>query len=63
MKKPIEKEIAIEKLLFNDYYVAVYKDQDLVLDRKYYCAGNESALATAEELKKRYPDFEITRYE
>ena len=57
------REIAIEKLLFGDFYVAVYKDQELLLDKKYYCAGIVSALATATELMKRYPDFEITKYE
>ena len=56
------KEIAIEQLLFRDYYVAVYVDQDLILDKKYYCAGLPSAIQTALELQKKYPDYKIITY-
>ena len=56
------KEIAIETLLFGDYAVAVYDNQELILDKKYYCAGLTSAVETAKELQKKYQDYQITTY-
>lgn len=56
------KEIAIETLLFGDFHVAVYENQQLVLDKKYYCAGRKSAEETAKELQKKYPDYQLTNY-
>lgn len=57
-----KKEIAIESLLFGEYAVAVYENQQLVLDKKYYCANLESACLTAQELQKKYPEYVQTFY-
>ena len=62
LKQNCMNEIAIEALLFGDYHVAVYEDQNLVLDKKYYCAGRESAELTAKELQKRFPDYQLMYY-
>ena len=55
--------IEIEPLFFQEYYVAVYKDLDLILDKKYYCINLEVALLTAQELSKQYPEAIIKTHE
>ena len=50
----MSKRILIEPLMFGDYFVAVYDDRNiLLLDKKYFTSGFESALLVARELKKR----------
>jgi hypothetical protein len=56
------KEIAIETLLFGEYYVAVYENQDLVLENKYYCINKDIAEQTAKVLQEKYPGYEIKYY-
>lgn len=59
----MKKEIAIEALLFGEYYVGVYENQNLILDKKYYCVNLEVAEMTAKFLKEnKYKDFEIIYY-
>lgn len=58
----MNKEIAIEPLLFGEYYVAVYENQELLLDKKYYCINRVVAEITAQELLKKYPDYVILNY-
>lgn len=55
-------EIAIEPLLFGEYYVSVYKDKDLILDKKYYCINLDTAMITAGVLKGKYPDAILKMY-
>lgn len=58
------KEIAIEPLLYGEYHVAVYEDQELMLDKKYYCTSNFSAKLIAKDLKRKtYKDYEIVEYD
>lgn len=57
-------EISIEPLFNNEYYVAVYDmNQDLILDRKYYCINIEVAIKTVLELSKRYPNHKVIMYD
>lgn len=55
------KYISIERMLFGDYRVQVWNEElNSLLDREYFCHGYESALLTAEGIKKDlFPDLEI----
>ncbi len=55
-------EIAVEPLFFGEYYVAVYKDRNLILDKKYYCINLDTAMITAGVLKGKYPEAKIVMY-
>lgn len=58
------KEIAIEQMLFGDWCIAVYENQELLLDKKYFVNDYNIARAVANKLKEKeeYKDFEITQY-
>lgn len=58
------KEIAIERALFGDYWVAVYEDQQLLLDNKYFVNSLEAAMLVADKLQKQeeYKDYKLTIY-
>lgn len=62
-KEEIADEITIEKSLFDEYYVAAYKDQLPLQENKYYCINLEIALLTADVLKKRYPKAKVLAWE
>jgi hypothetical protein len=53
-KKPTKNRILIEPLLFGDYYVAIYDERnELLLDKKYFTSGYNSAILVAAELRSR----------
>lgn len=56
------KEITIERGLSGDFFVGVYVDKELQLDKKYFCRGQGSAFLTALELQEEYPDYSIEYY-
>lgn len=47
-------EVTIEPLLYGDFYIAVYKDEQLVLDKKYYVNNLTTAVSVAKVLIKQY---------
>lgn len=47
-------EVTIEPLLYGDFYIAVYKDEQLVLDKKYYVNNMTAAVSVAKVLIKQY---------
>jgi len=63
--KQITNRIVIEPMLFGDYAIGVYDEDDLlVLDKKYFVRGYTptllSALAIQEDM---YPDSKIYEYD
>ncbi len=64
MGYPTESHIAVEQMLFGDYRVQVWdENQNSLLDREYFCCGELSALMTASELSKGlFSDLPIYEY-
>lgn len=52
MKLP--KRILIEPALFGDFFIAIYdSENNMLLDRKYFTAGKDSALITVIDMLRR----------
>jgi hypothetical protein len=46
----VKPEIVIEPLLYGEYYVSVYENKQMLLDKKYYVNSLEAALLVAKKI-------------